>query len=283
MDKEKVKLVLVAIFYVWLCLFLFPMIHDLFHELGHAAYSINNCGNVVGITLGEYSSCPNNGQRWITICVTYKWFIQSLYRTSRTTSYYYTFLHKSQSYCYSKTFSLLGGVFGLIFMWLLTAIIVTPIWRFWVRSDWRISLIVGCSYLFCPLIWLSELAVRPKWLKMLLGIGAIFMQFDMINEIFYAFFPSRLIIFDYMPYGDGSIVWNFMGYTPKQVQDISYGIWAVLLLLYLTVFFFYGRYVMAIKREPEKVQILPVSTHDSSAGNLNESEIQLNQIEKTAN
>jgi hypothetical protein len=153
--------------------------------------------------------------------------------------------------------NVMGGVFGLLFMWLLTFLMVSLIWRLYLKYDWRKSLLVGATYLFIPLRWLRELdGIRRKWFKILLGFGAIIMQFDMLNEVFYSFFPSRLIIFDFMPFGDGSNYWYNLGYTREQIRSISYGVWAVLLVFYLAVLFTYYRFIRAVRRQPVAQRVL---------------------------
>ncbi|KAJ3402913.1 hypothetical protein HDV05_008160 [Chytridiales sp. JEL 0842] len=242
------KVSALCLLYLWLAIFLYPMIHDLIHELGHAAVALSICGSrTTSITLGQYTYCPHNPNQSITFCVTPKWFYQSLYRTSAT-----FFRSPGNGYdpakCSNATI-MMGGIFGFSLAgWLMLASIVTPLWMFVVKATSSKSLLVGLTFLFVPLKWLAELELPPqsefntKAVKMVLGFGAIVIQFDQLNEFFYSFFPSRLIIWEFMEFGDGSQWWRYFGVSEATILNVSYAVWVMLFVCYLAIFYSYYLY-----------------------------------------
>ena len=228
------------------------MIHDLFHELGHAAVALTSCGSrTTSISLGEYQYCQHVPGVAVTFCVYPGWFYHSLYRNSMT-SYWSEGNGYDYDICNEKLSAPMGGTFGLIFCWLSLFITVSLVWRLALKQEWSEATRAGALYIFQPLsLWTRAFRKGkfdwPLWFKMLLGFGAIVIQFDLINEVFYTYFPSRLIIWDYMKWGDGTTFWRAFGVSEETMLNVSYGVWAVLLVLYLTVFHIYLRYYKVLK------------------------------------
>jgi hypothetical protein len=242
----------VGILYIWLCVFFFPMIHDLFHELGHSAVALTSCGaTTTSISLGEYSYCPHTPGVAVSFCVFPGWFYQSLFRRSQA-SYWAPFNGYDYQKCNLKLSSTMGGTFGLIFCWALLFLIVTPTWRFGFHRPLSESAIVGSTYVFTPLkYWLKICSKKnnewPFAFKIILGLGAIVIQLDLINDFFYTYFPSRLIIWEYMSWGDGSTFWRASGVPEQTILNVSYLVWVLLFISYIAVFYSFYRFYANLK------------------------------------
>ena len=241
----------IAIIFVWTAFFLFPMIHDLVHELGHAAVQLVDGCSYVKISLGEYAYCQGDSNSRLSFCVFPGWFYRSLYRNSQSAA------ECTWPAGMSRLVTVMGGIFGLGFSWILITAVVTLIWRFFVQANPRKAFLVGFTFAFIPLKWLKELRIRPLWLHMLFGLGAIVIQFDLVNELFYTFFPSRLIIWTFMEWGDGSNLWRESGFSEETILNVSYAVFAMLLLTYiliLTLFIRYCRFLHKRRRASAEVR-----------------------------
>ncbi|KAI9137126.1 hypothetical protein BKA69DRAFT_1100103 [Paraphysoderma sedebokerense] len=229
-----------SIIYLWACIFFFPMIHDFFHEIGHGIFFFSECGvDHVRIVLGEYWYCPRNGDNTWTFCVTFGWFIKSLYRQSQA---------QTDGSCNSKLAAAGGGIMGIILSYVLITIVVSAIWKFYFKYPLKQSVLVGATFVVVPFKWLSQLEGLSFSTHAIVGFGVTVIRWDLINDFFYSFFPSRLIIWEFLEFGDGTWLWQISGYSMDTILSVSYAVFVMLLILYLGTAFLYARYLMGVRR-----------------------------------
>lgn len=219
---------LVLVGFLVFSVFIFPMIHDLLHELGHATFQILGCGaENVAISLGNYEACDFKGK--LNICFKPAFIYKSLYRESVTYSSVGT------KECSASWSNVIGGISGII----LSCFVLY-------------GLLAGVAYFYGRRKKLSLFDLAPAWIlsmvypysligkfthdfttRAILGLGALMIQFDLTNDFYYSFFPSRVVIFSFLEFGDGTKFWARQGYSPDEIIRISYIVFAAVLTNYL--------------------------------------------------
>ncbi|KAI9137996.1 hypothetical protein BKA69DRAFT_1094343 [Paraphysoderma sedebokerense] len=233
-----------SLFYLWICVFFFPMSFTFFHELGHGLHAANNCQASVSISLGTFDICPPSANKW-TFCVDASWFYNSFYRRGIT-----TWNAPPNTACSTKLSYASGGIMGISMMYIILFITATLIWRIYLRYPLRQSVAVGATYLFIPFKWLSRLDLSLG-AHALLGFGAMVIQLDVINKFFYAFFPSRVVNWWFFENGDGTMLWRLSGFSYETILNVSYAVFAVLVLIYLYTFYSFYQYIKSIRARPK--------------------------------
>ncbi|KAI9137128.1 hypothetical protein BKA69DRAFT_61801 [Paraphysoderma sedebokerense] len=235
---KKISLSLV---YLWICVFFFPMIHDLFHEVGHGAHAVASCGaTAVSISLGDYKYCPPSSSIW-TFCVQPGWFYKSLYRQSVT---FYSGARSPS--CSKQLLNASGGIMGIFMSYILLFVVTSLVWRVFLRRPLRQAVTVGATFLFVPFKWLSRLDLSLAS-HVVVAFGAMVIQWDVINDFFYSFFPSRLVIWLFLEFGDGTWLWRNGGHSEDSILNVSYVVFVVLVLIYLYTFYSFYQHIKRIR------------------------------------
>ena len=184
--SNKFAAAALAVVYFYTTVFMFPVIHDVFHELGHVAVFFSQCGATQAtIVLGSREMCHPNGNK-VTFCVHPGVLYNSLNRQAAASPFLANGVNGIISdKCNHSLRIAAGGIFGLLFSWMLVVLVVAPAWYFLVDPSLTNSIKTGVLFLFKPLAILSKLEFPSKrvWFQMVLGLGAIMMQLDLINGI----------------------------------------------------------------------------------------------------
>jgi hypothetical protein len=141
-----------------------------------------------------------------------------------------------------------GGLFGIVGMWFICvimsccAILVAP--RLAPKLDtnlcFPLSLLRGVHVMaFLPEFWILNVPL-PLWSRWSVVFTCCFTQLDLLNELFYAFTPSRTVIGEWRPTFDGVRQWMIWTGVPQSSMnpqpispDVRDSLWAVLILLYV--------------------------------------------------
>jgi hypothetical protein len=229
--------------YVFVCIF--SALHDTIHESGHGVVCRSR-GSKVQISLGSFQcrapECSGESSVW-SIEAHGELFFRPLYRTSSTCC-----SDPCQDVNTSNNESLIfmGGLFGLVGMWLISvvmcccAILLDPRLAFKPATCFALSLFRGAHVVaFLPEFWITNVP-WPLWARWSVVFTSCFTQLDLLNELFYAFTPSRTVVGEWQPSFDGVRQWMVWTGVPPNNRDpqttspaVRDSLWAVLLLFYV--------------------------------------------------
>jgi hypothetical protein len=247
--------------YILVCIF--SALHDTIHESGHGV--VCRCrGSKVRISLGSFQcsapSCSNEFSEW-SIEAHGELFFRPLYRTSSTCCSDPCQNPTSSSSQESLIF--VGGLFGLVGMWLICiivccfAILGAPRFspKLPTNSWFALSLLRGVHIMaFLPEYWIMDIS-WPLWARWSAVFTCCFTQLDLLNELFYAFTPSRTVVGEWRPSYDGVRQWMVWTGVPPDAMDpqtispaVRDSLWAVLLLLYVVHAARYIRLAILLQR-----------------------------------
>jgi hypothetical protein len=232
--------------YIALCIF--STVHDSIHESGHGVVCRAR-GSNVHISLGSYACFPPRCEDSIWSVVAHpQLFYRPIYRTSTTCCSYPC--HDPGSASTEEPLLFMGGLFGLIGMWLICFVLACSALRFFPRSFPSIppnpnSVGVLWTFyrahiiIFIPDLWILRARWYP-WCQWTMTLTCCFAQLDLLNEIFYTFTPAPNVLGEWQPFFDGVrqwLIWTGVSpgspYAPAFSASVRNGLWAFLLLLYI--------------------------------------------------
>jgi hypothetical protein len=254
-------IVALPISYVVVCIF--SALHDTIHESGHGVMCRSR-GLKVQISLGSFQCrepvCSDESSVW-SVEARGELFFRPLYRTSSTCCS--DPCQDPGSLSKKESLIFMGGLFGLLGMWLICvimccfAIMVVP--RLALKpatnSCFALYLLRSAHIMaFLPEFWIiiAPLPLCARWSVL---FTCCFTQLDLLNELFYAFTPSRTVVGEWEPSFDGVRQWMVWTGVPPNTMNpqttspiVRDSLWAVLLLLYVVHAARYIRLAILLQR-----------------------------------
>ena len=94
---------------------------------------------------------------------------------------------------------------------------------------------------FLPEFWMLKVS-WPRWVLWMVALIDVFVHLDLVNDFFYSWTPSKTILWEWNTKFDGVRQWLIWAKYPSdwtnsemqtQLQNASYGTWALLAFIYV--------------------------------------------------
>ena len=229
--------------YIVLCIY--TCLHDVIHECGHGVVCKAR-GSKVQISLGSFDCippyCSDDYPDW-SMDPHLELFVRPIYRTSATCCS--SPCQDPYSVIAQEPLVFMGGLFGFVGMWIISISFCCVALLSFPKHCPKVT---GC---FCgymrtshvmfllPDLWVVEMN-WPPWAKWTVTLICCFTQLDLLNELFYAFTPSPLVIGEWESFFDGVRQWLYWTGAPPDTEsaaatanNVLTGLWAALLVLYI--------------------------------------------------
>lgn len=223
--------------------FIFPAVHSVLHELGHAAIALHTCkSEQVSITLGDEQPCGFGGT--LSFCIHPSLFYNSVFRNSKT----FAMTSAPSSCVTSAPYYSFGGFFGILFSGLLVYTIAGVFVIGLAKMPLNSLFVPWLMFLFDPTVLIS-LVAKNGYIRVVSAVCAMVIQVDLINDFYSSFFPSRLITYHMVWDGDGTRLWQSHGYSDAQINTISQVVFGFLVVSYLMLIRQFVRFLSFVQKD----------------------------------